>query len=191
MPSKKNGFSRKDEILRQATIMFRERGYAGSSVRDLAMLAGIEAPSIYSHFKSKEDILQNICGKMARTFTRGLTKAEKESKPEQRFRTAVALHVQTTLKYADAAAVMWNEWKHLGDDAMEDFKARRRNYEQRIQQILIEGMDAGIFVKQDPIVLSNFIFSALNGIIFWYHGEVTRDELTDTINKLVFDGIKK
>ncbi len=188
--AKKKGFSRKDEIIRQATIMFKEKGYSGASVRDLAQLAGIEAPSLYSHFKSKEDILQRICDDMAQKFMKGLAKSEKQETATEKLKTALKLHIRTITENTDASAVMWNEWKHLQGGGLLDFKIQIKNYEDRFQKILKEGMDNGEFVYYDPIILSKLIFSSLNGLSFWYHGNSNNEGIYKNLQKLLFHGIK-
>ncbi|MBY8998913.1 MAG: TetR/AcrR family transcriptional regulator [Candidatus Thorarchaeota archaeon] len=52
--------SRKKEILESAYLMFIERGYRGSSLRDIAEQAGIKAASIYNHFANKEEIFEAV-----------------------------------------------------------------------------------------------------------------------------------
>lgn len=49
-----------DKIKYEAYILFAERGYAGTSMRDIANKVGIKAASIYSHYKSKEDLYIDI-----------------------------------------------------------------------------------------------------------------------------------
>jgi AcrR family transcriptional regulator len=50
----------RQRILDVAAKLFAERGYAGTSVRDIAKELGIANPSIYHHFKSKADVLVEL-----------------------------------------------------------------------------------------------------------------------------------
>ena len=52
--------AKKELILTTAAAMFRERGFAASSMRDLAEKIGIEAASLYNHIQSKAQILEEI-----------------------------------------------------------------------------------------------------------------------------------
>ena len=53
--------ARKTQIDRTATALFRARGFAATSMRELAAELGMEAGSLYSHIKSKEEILHRVC----------------------------------------------------------------------------------------------------------------------------------
>lgn len=50
----------KEKILDAALTLFSENGFRGTSVEQIARLVGIKAPSLYKHFKSKEEILNAI-----------------------------------------------------------------------------------------------------------------------------------
>lgn len=52
--------STKERILDEALMLFSENGYDGTSVEQIAEKVGIRAPSLYKHFKGKEDILNAI-----------------------------------------------------------------------------------------------------------------------------------
>ena len=60
--------NRKDQIIEAAALLFKKKGYAGTTMRDLAAELGIEAASIYHHIKSKEELLEVICFEMANKF---------------------------------------------------------------------------------------------------------------------------
>lgn len=57
--------STKDSIIYQALTLFSDRGYEGVSMRDIAAAVGIQAASLYNHFKSKEAIFSRIIEEMS------------------------------------------------------------------------------------------------------------------------------
>lgn len=60
--------NRRDQVLMAAERMFRQRGYLGTSMRDLARSLGMQGPSLYSHFRSKQDLLWEIASRAADAF---------------------------------------------------------------------------------------------------------------------------
>ena len=58
--SQRRKASKKELILQKAASMFRQKGFAATSMRDLAETVGIEAASLYNHIQSKSEILQEI-----------------------------------------------------------------------------------------------------------------------------------
>ena len=52
--------SRKDEIIKTAAKLFKEKGYSAVTMRDIATAMGMKAASLYNHIKSKQEILKEI-----------------------------------------------------------------------------------------------------------------------------------
>ena len=52
--------STKEKILDAALTLFAENGYDGTSMEQIASIVGIKAPSLYKHYKGKEDILNAL-----------------------------------------------------------------------------------------------------------------------------------
>ena len=50
----------KERITEEALTLFSEKGYKGTSVKDIADAVGIKDASLYKHFKSKEEIFNAI-----------------------------------------------------------------------------------------------------------------------------------
>ena len=52
--------STKEKILDEALTLFAKNGYDGTSMEQIAQMVGIKAPSLYKHFKGKQEILDTL-----------------------------------------------------------------------------------------------------------------------------------
>lgn len=186
--------NRKQQIEEKATTLFRERGYAATSMRDLAQVLGIEAASLYSHIKSKEEILQKICFRMAKEFFEAWKDVESEqSSAAAKMNKAAIAHVQVITKNTDASAVFFNEWRHLSEPYLGDFLAMRDDYEGRFIQIIKDGVASNEFENVDEKFMMLTILSSLNWTHNWYKpgGSLTPEEIGVRLSNLVLNGLKK
>jgi len=62
----------KERLIQAALELFSENGYEGTSVDEIAKAVGIKAPSIYAHFKGKEEILQAVIGWADEEYSKGM-----------------------------------------------------------------------------------------------------------------------
>ena len=185
---------RKDQITDIAQNLFRERGYAATSMRDLAKAVGIEPASLYSHIKSKEEILSGICHRIADEFLEGMQKLEAQDKqPVEQFRAAVLAHVKVIARNMDASGVFFNEWRHLSGDDLAMFKHKRAQYEEYFRNILRKGIEEGVFRDTDIHFTARVIFSAMNGMHEWYNpnGKLSPLGICNKICDLVLSGLYK
>ena len=68
--------NKKTQILEAAAILFRDKGYSATSMRDLASVVDLKASSLYNHIKSKQEILREICFDNANRFIQEMNKVE-------------------------------------------------------------------------------------------------------------------
>src|ERR1700710_1094835 len=102
--------SKKDLILQKAAAMFREKGFAASSMRDLAETVGIEAASLYNHIKSKSEILQEIIFHAASECTLQLEEVDVEGKSSlNKIEEIIRFHVRMMLTRFEEYHVMTHE----------------------------------------------------------------------------------
>ncbi|OEJ99467.1 TetR/AcrR family transcriptional regulator [Roseivirga misakiensis] len=186
--------NRKQQIEETATNLFRERGYAATSMRDLAQVLGIEAASLYSHIKSKEEILQKICFRMADEFFEAWKGVESENSSfAAKMKKAAIAHVTVITKDTAASAVFFNEWRHLSEPFLSEFLTMRNDYEGRFIQIIEEGINSGEFETVDTHFTMLTILSSLNWTHNWYkpQGSLTPDEVGTRLSELILNGLKK
>jgi TetR/AcrR family transcriptional regulator, cholesterol catabolism regulator len=185
--------SRKQQIEEKATVLFQERGYAATSMRDLAQDLGIEAASLYSHIKSKEEILQKICFRMAEEFFSAWQEVELENSSQAaKMEKAMIAHVKVITKDTDASAVFFNEWRHLSEPFLSEFLGMRDDYEGRFKKILRDGMASGEFKIVDEKFMMLTILSSLNWTHNWYkpEGNLTPEEIGKRLSGLLLNGLK-
>jgi AcrR family transcriptional regulator len=186
--------SRKAQIEEKATRLFREKGYAATSMRDLAQVLGIEAASLYSHIKSKEQILQKICFRMADEFFEAWKAVEQnDTSYAQQMEKAAIAHVKVITTDTDASAVFFNEWRHLSEPYLSDFLQMRNDYEGRFIGIIENGIAAGEFKSVDSKFMMLAILSSLNWTHNWYkpNGKLSPEEVALKLSNLILNGLKK
>jgi AcrR family transcriptional regulator len=187
--------SRKEQVIRKAAELFREKGYAAASMRDLAQMLGIEAASLYSHIKSKEEILRTLCFDMAAEFRSSLDAVEKQKvSASEKLRLGIIGHIQVMAKDLTASAVFMNEHRHLSQPYLRDFLLLRINYINRFKKILEEGVKSGEFkASLDKKLAVMTLFSSLNWMPMWYDPGGTIDplQLGLQLADMLVNGLKK
>jgi AcrR family transcriptional regulator len=168
-----------------ASAMFRERGYAATSVRDIARALDIQGASLYAHVASKADVLWTIVERAASRFEEAADAAEaalpSSAGAPERIRAIARAHVAVVTADPELASVFVHEWRHLVGDRRAAILERRDRYERRLRQLIDEGMTAGELLPTDPAVASAFVLGALNGVAAWYRpdGRLPADRIAD------------
>jgi TetR/AcrR family transcriptional regulator, cholesterol catabolism regulator len=166
--------TRRQAIEEAASSLFRERGYSGTSVRDIARAVDIQGASLYAHVTSKQEVLWSIVERMATRFESAADGVETADPGAAAFGRGVYLialvraHVEVITEDLERASVFVNEWRALQGDRRADIARRRDAYEQRFTMTIADGIRTGAFEAQDAAVASAFILTALNGLVTWY-----------------------
>jgi AcrR family transcriptional regulator len=162
---------RRQAIQDVASALFHERGYAATSVRDIARALDIRGASLYSHVASKEDVLLAIVERAATAFEESADRAMASTAEETaatRLEALVRGHVQVITAEPQLASVFVNEWRHLSAQRRQLVLVRRDAYQQRFHDLIEAGIKGGEFAPTDPALAVTFILTALNGIATWY-----------------------
>ncbi|MDZ4844206.1 MAG: TetR/AcrR family transcriptional regulator [Chitinophagales bacterium] len=182
----------KDQIVSAAQNMFRERGYAAASMRELAKEVGVEPASIYSHFKSKDDILKYICFKIADDFFEAQEAIlNSVSNPVEKLNRLIAEHLRVVINNLDAAAVFFIEWSYLKKPDLKKFISMREKYERGFKEVVQEGITSGDFRMMDVNFTVRLLFSVMNGAHEWYKisGKVSPDEVGEKMSEFILNGL--
>ena len=190
-----DNLSRKEQVIRSAAELFREKGYAAASMRDLAQKLGIEAASLYSHIKSKEEILQNLCFDMASEFRKSLEEVEKQKvSASEKLKNGIIGHIQVMAKDLTASAVFMNEHRHLSQPYLRDFLLMRITYINRFKNIIDEGVTKNEFKSNiDKKLAVMTLFSSLNWMPMWYDpsSNIDSSSLGQQLADMLVNGLKR
>jgi AcrR family transcriptional regulator len=179
--------TRRQAIEDVASDLFREHGYAGTSIRDIARALSVQGASLYAHVTSKEDVLWAIVDRAASRFEAAADAAETDAEarrptdPIEALAALVRAHVRVLTRDVDEASVFVHEWRSLGAERRAVILARRDAYQARFRTKIEAGIAIGAFALTDPSIAASTILSALNGIAAWYDpdGRLPADRIAD------------
>lgn len=184
--------SRKIQIREMAEKLFQENGYSATSMRHLAGAMGIEPASLYSHIKSKEEILHAICFGMADAFFNAIEPIMRSDHSNAaKLRSMIVAHTNVVLKKVHATTVFFHDWRHLSEPALSDFKKMRKAYEQAFSKVMHRGVAEGEFAIDDIDFCVKTLFSAMNMTHEWYKATpaLQGEEVGHNLANLLLNGI--
>jgi len=186
--------SRRDELLDLAATMFAERGLRATTVRDIADSAGILSGSLYHHFKSKEQMVEEVLRDFLDwLFGRYQEIVDTEPNPLERLKGLFMTSFEA-IEHRHAQVVIYqDEVKRLSSLPQFDF-VDARNKEQRKLWIdlLDEGVEQGCFRPDiDVDVVYRFIRDTTWVSVRWYQpgGPLTAEEVGRQYLSIVLGGI--
>lgn len=160
--------SKKEVIIQKAAFLFKAKGFAATSMRELADELGVEAPSLYNHISSKSELLQAICLQVADAFTVSLDISDREPAGTiDRLQLIIKSHIRMMTENFNEVFVANHEWKQLQEPFLSQFLNKRRSYEKRMVNLIEQGMRDGVFKNSNPYVAALTILSAVRGLEFW------------------------
>ncbi len=185
---------RQNEIADVAAKLFRQKGFAAVSMRDLAAAMEIKAASLYNHISSKQDVLALVIMDVAASFTRGMELIYNDNAAvSDKLSRIIALHIDLTVQNPNAMASLNNDWMHLAPEALERFTEQRDFYEESLRRIIRQGIDERIIhpLNEDLILFS--LLSTLRTLYLWYgrKSNLSEQKLRVDLTAALLNGIVK
>lgn len=186
--------SKKELILQKAAAMFREKGFAATSMRDLAETVGIEAASLYNHIRSKNEILEAICFDVANRFNANIEVVEAaQQNCISKVETLLRFHIGQMIEHYEEVYVSDREWKHLEEPYLSNFQTQRRSYRKKFAGIIEEGIQKNEIRNIDAPTAVLIILHAVSGIESWHRSKarINGRELENNMVMIMIDGLRK
>lgn len=159
-----------ERVLASAAKLFREKGYAGTSTRELAASAGLQSASLYHHIGTKEDLLYRLSmttlAEVSELFNRVVAD---EPDPLLALENLVLAYVELMLAERDRHAAMLNEIRALSAGRKHEVVTLRDRNIALVRDLVGKAQEAGdLRADIDPKYVTLALFNLINWTIFWY-----------------------
>jgi AcrR family transcriptional regulator len=162
---------REREVLDAAAAVFARKGYAATSVQEIADAVGLLKGSLYHYIESKDALLYRLVSEVHDAVERNLEEvaAIPGLSPRARIERYVERQVAYTLANLELIAVYHNDLQHLSRRRRARISARRRRQEEFIRALVVEGQRSGAADPAlDPAIAANCVFAVLIWVYRWY-----------------------
>lgn len=155
---------KRERILQEAVKLFYERGFTGTTLDDIAAALGVTKPFIYTHFKSKVELLAAIClPTIEMSVEAAIAAVASSGSAGARLRRLVTDFTGVVMRRQANIAVYFREEMHLETLARAEIDAKRKEFDRILSALLREGAQDGEFHIPDV----NLTALALGGMISW------------------------
>jgi AcrR family transcriptional regulator len=184
--------SPEEEILEAAARLFTANGFAGTSTRQIAAEAGLQGPSIFHYFPTKEDLLRALAD---RALVRPLAVLEEiiasGEPPAVALYRVVRFHVAHMCSQPVDLTPMLQDGMRLPRDRFENFYQAMDRYSAGIRSLVEAGIRSGVFVDTDPVLATMSILGMGNWTVRWFRpdGPRTGAEVADTFARYALRSI--
>ncbi len=183
-------------ILDAAASAFRRDGYAAVTLHDIAALADLKAGSLYYHFDSKEEIVEEVL----EIGVEGVSAATREAvralgagaSPMARLRAAIAAHLKFVLSESDYAVANIRILSQVPEEIRERHLKRQRRYGAFWRELFEAAAKAGeLRTNLDLSVVRMLTLGALNWSVEWFDDRGARSpaDVAAHLSTMILEGL--
>lgn len=179
---------KRERTIEAAALLFYEHGYEKTTIDAIALHMGVTKPFIYAHFKSKAQLLAEICKRGVATSLVAITEAlALDATPTEQLRYLGQQFIVTVLENQRNIAVLTREEKHLDAADYQRLSGLRREFDRKLVELLKRGTEDGSFHLRDTNVAALAIGGLVSWAYVWYrpHGRLSIEELAETMTELI------
>lgn len=183
LPGSAGSGASRQSILDTALRLIAERGYGGTSVRDIAAACGLQPATLYAHFPSKEHVLLELCRMGHEEYLRHIREAllDSEADPREQIVAFVRAHVGFHTAYSMLAVVCNSELHMLSGELGAPVFQLRKQGEESINAIIRRGELSGLFNVPHAWLATAMIGGAGVRVANWFtpQFELSADAVAD------------
>lgn len=183
--------ARRAEILRGAADAFREKGFHGAAMRDIAKALGMTPGNLYYYFEGKDDLLY-VCQKTAlATLLSGARRiTASELSAADKLRAIARAHVLCVLEETGGSAAHL-EFRALPGKHRAEIARGRDAYEALVRSVIERGVKSGQLRPLDAKLATLSLLGALNSTVVWWRPDGPRRpaEIAESFADLLVGGL--
>jgi AcrR family transcriptional regulator len=184
----------RDDILDAAAQVFRQKGFHGSSMADIANAVKLQKASLYHHVSSKQEILLALLDRALEMLFEQIDIIAKQPLPaDEKLRQMVQVYLRLLADNSDLSAVLLFEHRSLEPDQHKRHIPNRDRFEALWRDTLDDGNQSGLFDCPDTALATRALMGILNWTLTWYrpNGAFGIDQIADQYTTLLLTGLLK
>ena len=183
-----------DRIVEQATKLFYENSYPATTLDDIAKALGFTKPFIYSHFRSKVELLAFICRQGTEACLLIAQHAlKREGSATERLDWLVQQFTNAVVAHEPNIAIYFREMKQLDAETVRHIQAMQKRFDQSVARLLEAGISSEEFDVPDVRATTLAIGGLISWIYTWHRpgSRYSQEELSKTMAALVLRMVEK
>lgn len=184
----------REDILEAAAQVFRQKGFHGASMANIAEAVNLQKASLYHHVASKQEILFELLDRALELLLERISPIAAQSLPaEERLRLMIREYLQILAENTDLSAVLLFEHRSLEGKQHARHVPNRDQFEALWRSVLAEGVRSKRFVCENIPLATRAILGIMNWTITWYRssGDLTIDQIADQYSNMLLNGLLK
>jgi len=159
-----------NEIYDQATRLFAERGFAGTSFQDIADAVGLTRPALYYYVNSKDELLAKLVAEITEGSAAGISAIARRADldPAAKLHAIMTTSVQRQAQYAARFQLLIRSEAELPDDLAKAHEAGRRAVLKAVARVIDQGIEEGVFRPVDARIAALGLLGMNNWVAWWF-----------------------
>ena len=183
------------EVLEQAARLFAQKGYANTSLQDVAKAVGLSRPALYYYFPSKNALLEAMVEDVTVVGARMLAEIrdDRDLEPEERLRRAVEGLVLWGLDRPTRFKVIDRSEELLPPDISEVHEKAKRQVLHAMIALIADGIEAGILRPVDPRLAAFSLIGMCNWTAWWWtpKSRQTKEEVASFVGEMALSALRR
>ena len=184
----------REDILEAAALVFRQKGFHGASMQDIADAVSLQKASLYHHVTSKQEILLLILDRALELLLERISSiTTQDITPDRKLQAMMREYMKILVENQDLAAVLLFEHRSLESKQHARHVPNRDKFEQLWKDVLVEGVKAKIFKCDNPALATRALLGIMNWTMTWYSpdGPLSIEQVADQYSNLILNGLLK